>query len=140
MVRAFLFMDDTTLVARTKAGLKTLTRRYLNFCKKFRMRLNHGKSKVMHFRRSRYRTDVNAGFTVDGLSFEEPKAKKPLDGGCRHTYLGFLLDEALSGSAHFDRAIARGAGFTHKVGKVSSSMGEDMGLWYLQSVVGPSCL
>ena len=58
----------------------------------------------------------------------------------RHTYLGFLLDEALSGSAHFDRAIARGAGFTHKVGKVSSSMGEDMGLWYLQSVVGPSCL
>ena len=56
------------------------------------------------------------------------------------TLVGFLLDEALSGSAHFDRAIARGAGFTHKVGKVSSSMGEDMGLWYLQSVVGPSCL
>ena len=83
---------------------------------------------------------MNAGFTVDGLSFEEPKAKKPLDGGCRHTYLGFLLDEALSGSAHFDRAIARGAGFTHKVGNVSSSMGEAMGLWYLQSVVGPSCL
>ena len=39
MVRAFLFMDDTTLVARTKAWLKTLTRRYLNFCKKFVMRL-----------------------------------------------------------------------------------------------------
>ena len=129
-------------MARTKAGLKTLTRRYLNFCKKFRMMLDHGKSKVMHFRRSRYRTDVNVGFTVDGLSFEEPKAKKSPDGGCRHTYLGFLLDEALSGSAHFDRAIARGAGFTHKAGKVSSSMamGEDMGLWYLQSVVGQSCL
>ena len=95
---------------------------------------------MTHFRRSRYHTGVNSGFTADGLSFEEAKAKKPLDGGCRHTYLGFLLDEAVSGSVHFDRAIARGAGFTHKVGKVSSSMGEDMGLWYLQSVVGPSCL
>ena len=74
MVRAFLFMamDDTTLamhmVARTKAGLKTLARGYLNFCNKLRMGLGHGKSKVMHFRRSRHRTDVNAGFTVDGLS------------------------------------------------------------------------
>ena len=85
MARAFLFTDDTTLVARTKAGLKTLARRYLNFCKQFRMRLNHGKSKVMHFRRGRYRTDVNAGFAVDGLSFEEPEAKKPLDGGGKHT-------------------------------------------------------
>ena len=39
-------------------------------------------------RRSKYHTDVNAGFTVDVLAFEEPKAKKPLglDGGCRHTY------------------------------------------------------
>ena len=92
-------MDDTTLVARTNAGLKTLARRHLDFRKGFRMRLSHGKSKATHFRRSRYLTDVNAGFTVDGLSFEEPKAKKSLDGGCRHTHLGFLLDEALPGSA-----------------------------------------
>ena len=27
-VQAFLFMDDTTLLARTKAGLQTLTHRY----------------------------------------------------------------------------------------------------------------
>ena len=71
-VSAFLFVDDTTLVARTKAGLKALrlTGMYLGFGRKARMRLNHGESKVMHFRRSRHRTDVNAGFTVDGLSFE----------------------------------------------------------------------
>ena len=57
-----------------------------------------------------------------------------------HPYLGFVLDGALSGSAHFDRALSRGTGFNHKVGKVSFSMGEDMGLWYLKSVVGPSVL
>ena len=116
----------------------------MNFCRKFRMRLNHGKSKVMHFRRRMRKEDPDAGFSVDGIDFSQPprstKAGKPKEGGCRHPYLGFLLDEALSGSAHFDRALSRGTGFNHKVGKVSSSMGEDMGLWYLQSVVGPSVL
>ena len=54
--------------------------------------------------------------------------------------LPLLLDEALFGSAHFDHALSRGTGFNHKVGKVSSSMGEDMGLWYVKSVVGPTVL
>ena len=40
MVRAFLFMDDTTLVASTLQGLQVTTGKYMNFCKKFRMRLN----------------------------------------------------------------------------------------------------
>ena len=29
-VRAFLFMDDTTLVAKSKAGLRLLTERYMH--------------------------------------------------------------------------------------------------------------
>ena len=98
-VRAFLFMDDTTLLARTKAGLQTLTQGYMNLCRKFRMRLNHGKSRVMHFRSQMRKEDLDAGFTVDGIAFSQPprstKAGKPKEGGCRHPYLGFLLDEAL---------------------------------------------
>ena len=73
-----------------------------------------------------HKGDSDAGFTVDGIAFSQPprstKAGKPKEGGCRHPCLGFLLDEALSGSAHFDRALSRGTGFNRKVGKVSSSM------------------
>ena len=50
MARRFmttLFMDDTTLMAPTKAGLKTELEVYLNFCRKMRMRLNTDKSKLM---------------------------------------------------------------------------------------------
>ena len=54
-VQAFLFMDDTTLLARTKAGLQTLTHGYMDVCRAFRMRLNDGKSKVMHFRRQMHK-------------------------------------------------------------------------------------
>ena len=50
-VDASLYMDGTTLVAKTMGGLESLTRKYMRFCRRFRMRLNHKKSKVMHFRR-----------------------------------------------------------------------------------------
>ena len=62
----------------------------MNFCRKFRMRLNHGKSKVMHFRRQMHKEDLDAGFIVDGIAFSQPprstKAGKPKEGGCRHPY------------------------------------------------------
>ena len=48
-VRAFLFMDDTTLLAKTASGLKAMSARYVAYCKKLRMRLNASKSKIMHF-------------------------------------------------------------------------------------------
>lgn len=50
---------------------------------------------------------------MDGLAFEEPKERKPLDGGCRYPHLGFLLDEALSGSPMLS---VLGAICTHKSG------------------------
>ena len=68
-VQAFLFMDATRLLARTKVGLKTLTKGYMNFCRKFRMRLNHGKSKVMHFRRRMQKEELDAGFQWMGQTF-----------------------------------------------------------------------
>ena len=62
---------------------------------------------------------------VDGVLFTQPK---PHEGGRRQPYLGFLMDEAMSGMAHQDRAMAMGHSHASKVGGVSSRMGEDMGL------------
>ena len=42
-VAAALFMDDTTLLARTEAELHVLMTAYTGFCIAFRMRLNHSK-------------------------------------------------------------------------------------------------
>ena len=88
--------------------------------------------------------NLDAGLAMDEVVFSQPprstKAGKTEKGGCMHSYLGFLLDEThgcrLSGSAHFDCALSRGTGFNHKVGKVSSSMGEDMGLYMVSEVSG----
>ena len=48
-IKAFLFMDDTALVARSQchAGLaiEAMARRYVAFCRKFQMRVNASKSK-----------------------------------------------------------------------------------------------
>ena len=81
-VQAMLYMDDTTLVAKTKGGLRSLTVKYMKFCKKIRMRPNHKKSKVMHYM-TLYRSVFgavgepdDAGFEAGGVRFEQPKAPK----------------------------------------------------------------
>ena len=70
-VRAMLYMDDTTLVAKTKGGLKSLTEKCMRFCWKFRMRLNHKKSKVMHYRTvfGAVGEPEDAGYKAGGGSF-----------------------------------------------------------------------
>ena len=49
-----------------------------------------------------------------------------------HYYLGFLMDEVMSGMAHQDRAIAMGHSHASKVGEVPSRLGarEDMDMLY----------
>ena len=74
---------------------------------------------------------------VDGVLFTQPK---PHEGGRRQPYLGFLMDEAMSGMTHQDRAIAMGHSHAGKVGEVSPRMGEDMGMMYVRTVVGPRVL
>ena len=59
------------------------------------MRLNHKKSKVMHFRRCP-QSGGGGDLLVDGVLFTQPK---PHDGGRRQPYLGFLLDETMRGMA-----------------------------------------
>ena len=48
---SLMFMDDTTLMSSTLAGLKKEIQVYLGFCRKMRMRLNVKKSKLMQFTR-----------------------------------------------------------------------------------------
>ena len=48
-VSASLFMDDTTLLAKSEAGLAAMATTYVAYCKKFRMRVNASKSVVMRF-------------------------------------------------------------------------------------------
>ena len=95
-------MDDTTLVAKAKGGLKSLTEKYMRFCRKFRMRLDHKKSKVMHYRTvfGAVGEPADAGYEAGGGQFEQPSAPTT-DPGIerRQPYLGFLTDEALSGKA-----------------------------------------
>ena len=54
--------------------------------------------------------------------------------------MGFLMDEAMSGMAHQDRAIAMGHSHASKAGEVASRMGGDMGMMYVKTVVGPTVL
>ena len=140
-----MYMDDTTLVARSKVRLQPLTEKYMHFCKMFRMRLNHKKSKVVHYRRV-FKDGEDAGYEAGGVQFEQPKApEKTLTNarmGRPQPYLGFLTDECLSGRAHHNRAFAIGHAQARKVGEVSANckMGEDMGIMYLKGVVGPNAL
>ena len=52
-LRTLLFMDDTTLLAKTPNELQELTKHYLHFCRMFRIRVNTTKSKVMRFTRDK---------------------------------------------------------------------------------------
>ena len=73
IIMAMLQMDGTALAARSKVGLQSLTEKYMHFCKMFRMRLNHKKSKVMHYRRV-FKEGEDAGYEAGGVRFEQPKA------------------------------------------------------------------
>ena len=119
--------------------------RYTHFCKMFRIRLNHKKSKVMHYRRV-FKNGEDAWYEAGGGPFEQPNAPEKTLANARmgrtQPYLGFLTDECLSGRAHghYNRALAIGHAQARKVGEVSAKMGEDMGLMYLQGGVGPKAL
>ena len=72
-VRCLLFMDDTTLLAKSKKGLETLIGAYQNFCSKFRMRLNVKKSQLMHFTKE---DDDELEVVSKGVTFSTPKNPK----------------------------------------------------------------
>ena len=71
----YLFMDDTALLAKTPdgLGLAAMIAAHMNFCRKFRMRLNVSKSKVMRFTRD---GDDTLRLDVSGCTFSTPKKRQ----------------------------------------------------------------
>ena len=132
----YLFMDDTTLLAKTPNGLSEMIAAHMNFCQKFRMRLNVKKSKLMRFTRN---GDDTLQLNVNGCTFSTPKKGKPTD-RCVHSHLGFLCESDLSGDAHLDRALNRAQAKRHTVNTVAKSLGEPLALHYLRTVVSPQVL
>ena len=122
-------------LGKTKCGplLLSPTEKYMHFCKMFRMRLNHTKSKVMHYRRV-FKDGEDAGYEAGGVQVEQPKAPEKTLANARtgrtqpYLQLGFLTDECLSGRAHHNRSLAIGHPQARKVGEVPAKMGEGTGL------------
>ena len=95
-------MDDTTLIAKAPAELEELISHYLIFCRKFRIKLNVTKSKLMRFTRDKSDAGELA-MEVQGHKFTTPKAveagkeKTETIRACGQTYLGFVCDTHMTG-------------------------------------------
>ena len=129
-VKAMLFMDDVTLLAKTKAGLTRMVARYLEFCRVFRIRLNPGKSKLMHFTHGQ--PDVSP-IRVGDVTVEHPA-------GGVHNHLGYAMDSAFTGGPQLDRMAGVVAGKRLVVAAIARVMGEDVAAWYVRTTLEPSAL
>ena len=130
---AFLFMDDTTLIAKTESGLKTLIEAYCNFCHKFRSKLNAKKSKLMRFSKDNQNEELS--IHAGGHVFTTPKPNK--NGQIRHKYLGFTCDTALSGKAHLEIAMGKANSMNQNLNTLAKAVTEEMTLSYLETNITP---
>jgi hypothetical protein len=142
-VNGFLFVDDTTLVARSVDGLRAMIQQYVKYCKVFRMRLNARKSKLMEFTKGSTLPDLE--IQVDGMTFDTPKGVVEGSGPNvrivrRHQYLGVLVDSALNWKGHRKFILAKGNGMRHSVALVATELGEAAALQYLEAAVAPKAL
>ena len=130
---ASLYMDDATLLAKSKSGLADVATTYVEFCRKFRMWVNAKKSVVMHFTKK----DIADSFVIEtecGVYFSSPK---PKDGKLSHKHLGFMLGSKLCGSSHLAKMKSTYMSELSKVEEVYKVTGESMALLYLSSTAGP---
>lgn len=138
-LQAAIFMDDTTLVAQTRSDLAALISCYHSFCRRFRMRINAGKSKLMRFTRG----DVSAGqdrlaMEVEGVTYSTPDAR-PGAPVC-HKFLGYTLDSGLTGAHHARRQLGMAQARCRGLELIAKTMGEEFALWYLRTTVAPAAL
>ena len=124
-----LYMDDTTLMATTKSGLESLIAAYVRFCSKFRMRINHDKSKVLTFGS---RQPQQRGACVSGVQY--PAA----EGG--HKFLGFVADPAATGALHVKAAVRKAKAQLAVSDAVSRRLGARLTTKYIATHVAPSVL
>ena len=123
--------------AKSPAALGAMIVAHQNFCRKFRMRTNPDKSKLMRF--TRCATGDEFSLTVGGLRFSTPEKKAGQD-RCVQKFLGFALDSGLTGRAHVKRQLGAAKARCRSLDVISRYMGERMALWYLRTTVAPSVL
>ena len=118
-VKAMLFMDDVTLLAKTKEGLTRIVARYLEFCRTFRIRLNPGKSTMMLFTKG---TPDTTPITIGQVTVEHPK------NGVQN-YLGYAMDSNMTGGPQLERMAGIVAGKRLVVSAIARIMGEEVAAW-----------
>ena len=84
-INCLLYADDMVIIAETEEQLKKLLDMMYTRCKKWRLKVNKGKTKVVHFRPQR-RKRPEYVFDYDGEKLEIVSDYK---------YLGVILDEHL---------------------------------------------
>ena len=129
-IPCMLFMDDTTLLATSEDGLTKLIRAYTNFCNKFRMQINRGKSKIMTFSK---RPVQQRSLEIDGATYEPPS-------NGQQKYLGYVCEPSLKGMAHTQGSIHKAKAKLAVSASVSKRLGHDIGHMYANTHVMPHAL
>jgi len=127
-VRALLYMDDTTIIAKSEEDLGQMTLVYLEFCRKMRMRVNIKKTQVMRFGKDE---EEPWALKAGDVSFASPK-----NGMCR--FLGLHMDHRLKGHELVRDREARLMRW--KVRLVTRKLGEVRALDYLATTLAPQVL
>lgn len=93
-----LFADDVALLSDTVEGLQTLINVVDNYCRKWRLILNTGKTKVVVFNPSR-----------EGVHYEWDYRGESLEQVPSYKYLGVWFHESLSWKLHIEKLVAKGS-------------------------------
>ena len=93
-----LYADDLTLMAENENDLQTLINCVENWCNKWRMSVNHLKSKIVHFRK------VRVSITDFSFTFQN----KTVDIVQKYKYLGLILEEHLDFKASINEPCSKG--------------------------------
>ena len=88
---SLVYADDMVLIAETEKELQSMLDELQSWCKKWRLKINQDKSKIIHFRKPNVR-ETEFDFRISGLPIDKVKTYK---------YLGVILDKHLK----FDECI-----------------------------------
>ena len=95
-VCSLLYADDIVIIAPTEENLQKMLNVLVNWCKNWKLEVNHSKSNIMHFR--------NARKQISGYKFHLDTV--PLTNVCRYKYLGVYFDENLKFNYHEEQMSA----------------------------------
>ena len=85
-VSILLYADDIVILAENEENLQHMIRYMHKWCNQWRLKINHAKTNVMHFRNNR----------KPRTSFQFTYGNVPLDIVKRYKYLGVYFNEQLS--------------------------------------------